>query len=122
MGMGWGTYNPISLPYSSPQCSLLSDCITHLFISLTSLSFTQVDTLQGQEFCLCCLQLFPCKCSVSICHMNETVWVVGNPPDGPWPFPGQGVYFGSCCNPALATPGTSQEPDRLPLSPFPQKR
>lgn len=76
----------------------------------------------GQEFRLFGSQLFSCKCSVSIYHMNETVCVPGIPPNVPCPPPGEEFYFGSCCCPALTTPGTCQEADWLPLIPSPQRR
>lgn len=54
-------------------------------------------------------------------HMNETDSVPGIPPNVPCPPSWEGVHFGSCCCPALATPGTSQEPDWLPLSSSPRE-
>lgn len=52
-------------------------------------------------------------------HMNETDCVPGNPPNVPCPPSWEGVHFGSCCCPALATPGSRQEPHWLPRSAFP---
>lgn len=54
-------------------------------------------------------------------HVNETDYVPGIPPNVPCPPSWEGVHFGSCCCPALATPGTSQEPDWLPLSSSPRE-
>lgn len=86
-----------------------------------SLSLHSNGRSMGQEFCLFGSQLFSCKSPVSIYHMNETVCVPGIPPNVPCPPPGEEFYFGSCCCPALSTPGTCQEAVWLLLPPSPRE-
>lgn len=123
-----GCLHPASLPCFSPWRSPPSNYIAHSFMSLVPLSLHSNGRSMGQEFCLFGSQLFSCKCSVSIYHMNGTVCVPGIPPDVPCPPSGEGFCFGSCCCPALTTPsthppppGTCQEADWLPLTPSPRE-